>query len=64
MDIYKQFGRINAGYGSGKPKPTQGDLLLDGQTVKTNLPFALLQFLKKQFVDKYGKNRVKISYAK
>jgi len=60
----KKFGRINAGYSTGKrTHPENGDLFLDGILYKHNLPFALLQFEKRKLKEQgYISKRIKIRY--
>lgn len=63
----KRFGRIKAGYESiGKsPRPTHGDLWIDGVIWKANLPFALLQYLRKKYIaEGVDKKRITLKYHK
>jgi len=61
---YREFGRQKAGYGPARVRPTMGDLLIDNIVHIPNRPFALLNSLKKKYVEQFGRNRVKITYTK
>ena len=64
----RDFALINAGY--KKPnietkKPTHGDLWLNGRLYRSNEPFALLQYYKKQLLDAgHTKKEIKITHIK
>jgi hypothetical protein len=62
----KRFGRMKAGYldiTKKRIKPTHGNIYLDNVLYKSNLPFALLQYHKRQLITQgYITKRIKISY--
>jgi hypothetical protein len=60
----KQFARHKAGYSIAKKTPPEnGDLYLDGQLYKNNLPFALLQYERRKLLrEGYTSKRIKIKY--
>lgn len=74
MDKYIHFGRVKAGYDSGFPsreikKPKNGCLVLvEGKhetILKNDLPFPLLQTIKKQYISLgYKSQNLKIKYKK
>ena len=65
-----EFGRIKAGYNNSvAKKPKNGSLvLIEGnyQTIlKNDLPFAMIQMFKKQYIQKgYKAENLKIRYKK
>lgn len=74
MDKYTHFGRVKAGYDSGfsskeVKKPENGCLVLIEGTheiiLKNDLPFPLLQTIKKQYISKgYKAINLRIKYKK
>ncbi|MFW6246914.1 MAG: hypothetical protein ACOC22_01925 [bacterium] len=63
----REFGLVNAGYKRiEKPKKqTHGNLLIDGIVKDYNLPFALLQFKKRELIHNgVSPRRIKISYCR
>ena len=62
----KRFGKMNAGYlevTSKRIKPTHGNIYLDNVLYKHNLPFALLQYHKRQLMQQgYISKRIRIKY--
>ena len=62
----KRFGKMNAGYldiTKKRIKPSHGNIYLDNILYKSNQPFALLQYHKRQLKQQgYISKRIKITY--
>ena len=66
MDEKTKFGRVNAGYYTGKKtRPENGDLFLNGVMFLNNLPFPILQKERAKLLKQgYLKKQIKIQYHK